>query len=170
MKAMATLVTRRRVLRGALVGAAALPAATGFLARASTASSALSVIVWKDPNCRCCEGWIAHMRQSGFTISVVTTDDMQAVKKARGVLDDMRSCHTALIDGGYVVEGHVPAGDIRRLISEHPPAKGLAVPGMPASAPGMDHPGQPYDVMLFGGPSGSAVYAHHTGLENADAL
>ena len=151
------------------MGAAILPAAGWFLIHVRGASALPPVIVWKDPNCGCCEKWIAHMRESGFSLSVVTTDKMDAIKAARRVPDDMQSCHTALIEG-YVIEGHVPAGDIRRLISERPTAKGLAVPGMPASAPGMDRPGEHYDVMLFGVPFGDTVYAHHTGLEDANAL
>ena len=170
MNAISPLLTRRRLLGGAVLGAALLPAAGWFLLRPRAALSALPpVTVWKDPECRCCDGWIAHMGQFGFALSVVITNDMPAIKKAHGVPEEMQSCHTAHIDG-YVIEGHVPAGDIKRLIRERPTARGLAVPGMPASAPGMDRPGQPYDVMLFGLFSGGRVYAHHTGLEDAHAL
>jgi hypothetical protein len=85
---------------------------------------------------------------------------MDAVKHTRGVPDALRSCHTAVVSG-YVVEGHVPASDIKRLIAEQLSAKGLAVPGMPQSAPGMDQPGEPYTVVLFGTPTGDRVYAQH---------
>ena len=100
------------------------------------------------------------MRNAGFSVTVRASDNMAAVKQARGVPDDMQSCHTGVIDG-YVIEGHVPAPDIVRLIAERPSAKGLAVPGMPASAPGMDQPGEPYIVMLFGMPAGNQTYARH---------
>jgi hypothetical protein len=118
------------------------------------------VVVWKDPNCGCCEGWVRHMRAAGFSVRVTNAADMAAVKNARGVPDELQSCHTAVVDG-YVIEGHVPAADIVRLLDERPAAKGLAAPGMPASAPGMDQPGQPYTVMLFGGPGGTRTYANH---------
>ena len=85
---------------------------------------------------------------------------MVAIKRARGVPDDLQSCHTAVVDG-YVIEGHVPASDIVRLLAERPQARGLAAPGMPASAPGMDEPGEPYAVVLFGTPAGDRVYAQH---------
>jgi hypothetical protein len=82
------------------------------------------------------------------------------VKAAKGVPDTLMSCHTAVVDG-YVVEGHVPASDIRRLLAERPKAKGLSAPGMPQSSPGMDMPGQPYDVIVFGTPEGNKVYSRH---------
>ena len=118
------------------------------------------MVVWKDPNCGCCDGWVQHMRKAGFSVTVRPSDNMAAVKQARGVPDDMQSCHTGVIDG-YVIEGHVPAPDVAQLIEERPSAKGLAVPGMPASAPGMDQPGEPYTVMLFGTPAGNQTYARH---------
>jgi hypothetical protein len=85
---------------------------------------------------------------------------MAAIKRARGVPDDLQSCHTAVIDG-YIIEGHVPANDVVRLITERPAAKGLSVPGMPASAPGMDQPGEPYTVILFGLSGGNRTFAQH---------
>ena len=101
-----------------------------------------------------------HVRQAGFSVRVQESSDMAAVKKARHVPDEMQSCHTAVI-GGYVIEGHVPASDVTRLVTERPSACGLAVPGMPASAPGMDRPGETYTVMLSGTPDGDQPYAHH---------
>ena len=100
------------------------------------------------------------MRDAGFSVTVRDTADMDGIKQARGVPDALVSCHTAVL-GGYVVEGHVPAADIKRLIVEQPAAKGLAVPGMPQSAPGMGEPGQPYTVVLFGTPTGDQIYAQH---------
>jgi hypothetical protein len=109
------------------------------------------------------------MRKAGFSVTVRVSDDMAAIMQARGVSDDMRACHTAVVDG-YVIEGHVPARDVMRLLGERPTARGLAVPGMPASAPGMDQPGEPYTVILFGAPSGDRPYMQHTGTEAPDAL
>ena len=85
---------------------------------------------------------------------------MVPVKAASGVPEALWSCHTAVVDG-YVVEGHVPAADARRLLAERPPAKGLSAPGMPPSSPGMDIPGTPYEVVAFGAPGGERVWARH---------
>jgi hypothetical protein len=116
--------------------------------------------MWKDPNCTCCEGWAGHMRDAGFVVIVSKSEDMPSIKRLRGVPDELVSCHTALV-GGYVIEGHVPASDILRLIGERPRARGLAAPRMPSGAPGMGQPGDPYSVMLFGAPDGSRTYAQH---------
>jgi hypothetical protein len=103
---------------------------------------------------------VRHMREAGFGVTVRDVGDMAAIKQARDVRDALQSCHTAAV-AGYVVEGHVPAGDVKRLIAERPSAKGLAVPGMPLSAPGMDQPGEPYKVVMFGTPTGDQVYAQY---------
>lgn len=110
------------------------------------------VKVTKNPSCGCCGGWIDHIKTAGFPVQVVDEPDMDSVKQRLGVPADLTSCHTAEVDG-YVVEGHVPAAAIRRLLSERPTAIGLAAPGMPVGSPGMDFPGvelEPYDVFLFG--------------------
>jgi hypothetical protein len=163
------ILSRRRALRGAVAWTAALPAAVWLFSRAGLASPLPPIVVWKDPDCGCCERWVQHMRKAGFSVTVRASASMAAIKEARGVPNGIEACHTAVVDG-YVVEGHVPAHDVMRLLGERPTAKGLAVPGMPASAPGMDQPGQPYTVMLFGAPSGDRPYAQHTGTEDADAL
>jgi hypothetical protein len=118
------------------------------------------VVVWKDAGCGCCGGWVKHMQEAGFAVTTRNVDDMAAVKAARGVPEALQSCHTAVV-AGYVVEGHVPAPDVKRLLAEKPPAKGLAAPGMPQSAPGMDAPGAPYTVVLFSSPTGDHTYAQH---------
>lgn len=145
------------VVGAALIGGASLgaPALLG-----STPAAAQQVEVWKSPTCGCCGGWVKHMEAAGFSMKVHTIEDVDAVKAAKGVPDTLMSCHTAVVDG-YVVEGHVPASDIRRLLAERPKAKGLSAPGMPQSSPGMDMPGQPYDVIVFGTPEGNKVYARH---------
>ncbi|PWC26759.1 DUF411 domain-containing protein [Teichococcus aestuarii] len=124
------------------------------------AAQATRVEVWKDPSCGCCEGWVKHMQAAGFDASVQDVANLQAVKAAKGVPDALQSCHTATV-GGYVIEGHVPAADVRRLLAERPRAKGLAAPGMPPSSPGMDIPGTPYEVVLFGAAGGDRVWARH---------
>lgn len=161
MKTAVLSATRRDMLRRGVGLAVGLPAAW-VIAHPSPATALPPVVVWKDPNCGCCDGWARHLRAAGFSVTVRATDAMAGIKQARGVPPSMQSCHTAVIDG-YVIEGHVPAANIVRLLDERPPARGLAVPGMPASAPGMDQPGSPYTVMLFGGPDGERIFARHDG-------
>lgn len=150
-----TITRRAAAFAAALFGTAAL----GGAAAAQTVT-AQTVEVWKSPTCGCCEGWVKHMRGAGFSVTVHEVENVDPLKVAKGVPDSLASCHTAVVDG-YVVEGHVPAGDVRRLLTERPKAKGLSAPGMPQSAPGMDMPGQPYDVVLFGSAEGDRVYARH---------
>jgi hypothetical protein len=126
----------------------------------ASGAQAARVEVWKDPSCGCCEGWVRHLRAAGFDAIVHEVADLQAIKAANGVPDALQSCHTAIV-GGYVVEGHVPAADVRRLLVERPRAKGLSAPGMPLSSPGMDMPGTPYEVVLFGAPGGDWLWARH---------
>jgi len=152
------MITRRSTLRLGLAGAA-LPLAIEMGGR-TRAASRPPVVVWKDPNCGCCNGWVSHLRSAGFGVTARDTADMAAIKRARNVPEPLQSCHTAVVSG-YVIEGHVPADDIRRLIAEQPSAKGLAVAGMPQSAPGMDQPGEPYTVVMFGTSSGDQTYAQH---------
>lgn len=123
-----------------------------------------SVTVYKDPGCSCCSGWARHLTAAGFTVSVIETTDVDAVKVKFGVPDRLASCHTAII-GGYAVEGHVPAATVKRLLLEKPAAKGLAVPGMPVGAPGMDGwSREPYEVILFG-EGGEKIYARYRNAE-----
>ncbi|WP_306131526.1 DUF411 domain-containing protein [Roseivivax marinus] len=142
--------------------AAALAVPFAGLARAQGAD-APAITVFKDPNCGCCSGWVAHMRDAGFDVEArdVAPDALQAVKVEAGVAPDMASCHTALV-GDYVVEGHVPAEDVRRLLDERPEALGLAVPGMPVGSPGMEMGGRvdPYEVKLLTA-SGTETFARH---------
>ena len=150
----ARLIARRGALRLGLVGAA------GLVFSPARAAILPPVAVWKDPNCGCCDGWVRHMREAGFSVTVRATPDMAAIKAARAVPDALQSCHTAVV-AGYVIEGHVPAPAIKRLLADGPAGQGLAVPGMPASAPGMDQPGEPFDVMLFGTPTGTQLFARY---------
>jgi hypothetical protein len=119
------------------------------------------VTVWRDPSCGCCEGWVKHMQTHGFRTKVVGTADLSKIKAQHGVPDRLQSCHTALVDG-YVLEGHVPAPDVKRLLVQRPRAKGLAVPGMPLSSPGMDAGKDHYNVILFGQANGAeTVFARY---------
>jgi len=110
------------------------------------------MVVHKDPTCGCCEAWVDHVRAAGYPAVSVETDAINAVKAKLGVPVGLRSCHTAEIDD-YVLEGHVPASAIDRLLAERPKIRGLAVPRMPIGSPGMEVEGrdpETYDVMAFG--------------------
>jgi|SRR5690606_26612378 len=120
------------------------------------------VTVYKSPTCGCCSLWIDHLEENGFRVEAVDVDDLAAIKRQYGIPDALSSCHTAVV-GDYVVEGHVPAEDVRRLLAERPDAGGLAVPGMPVGSPGMESPDgrtEPYDVLLVRD-DGTSVYARH---------
>lgn len=119
--------------------------------------------VYKSPSCECCTAWVEHLLKNGFSVTVEKQEDMNAVKKRLGVPEGMTSCHTGVI-GDYVVEGHVPAEDLRRLLQERPAVHGLAVPGMPIGSPGMEVPGQkpdPYAVLTFTRDGTTRVFANH---------
>lgn len=108
---------------------------------AQSANARPEVTVYKSPTCGCCSKWVDHLRSNGFTVDAVDVEDVDAVKRAHGVPPALGSCHTALV-GGYVVEGHVPADAITRLLRERPASAGISVPGMPAGSPGMEVPGR----------------------------
>lgn len=120
-----------------------------------------AVTVYKSPSCGCCEKWVAHMKASGFDVITHDTSNVAEHRLRLGVPATMESCHTAEV-GGYFVEGHVPAADVKRLLAEKPHARGLASPGMPASAPGMDGQGKvPYEIRLVKNDLTTSTYAHH---------
>jgi hypothetical protein len=124
------------------------------------------MVVTKDPSCGCCRAWAEHVRAAGFPVEIVESASVARLKARLGVPQDLAGCHTAEV-GGYVVEGHVPAAAIRRLLEERPAATGLAVPGMPVGSPGMEVEGSPpetYEVMLFG-PSGRRRFARYRAAE-----
>ncbi|SCY93730.1 DUF411 domain-containing protein [Microvirga guangxiensis] len=153
------MLDRRHFLT--VLGVSSVALATG----GAFAKTALpKVVVSKDPNCGCCDGWVDHMKAAGFSMEVVTTPEVNRVKVRLGVPDELASCHTAEV-GGYAIEGHVPAAAIKRLLAEQPHGKGLAVPGMPVGSPGMEIPGakpDTYEVILFG-PSGQTTFARYHG-------
>jgi hypothetical protein len=135
----ASFVDRRTVLI-----TLALAATAGPVAAADTRPR---VTIWKDPNCGCCGAWGEHLARAGFPISVVDVADMDAVKSRLGVPGDLQSCHTAEV-GKYVLEGHVPASAVLRLLAESPSIRGLAVPGMPVGSPGMEVKGMAPDTYV----------------------
>jgi hypothetical protein len=148
-------LTRRGVL---VVAAASLLLQSGMPAAAAEPL----ITVHRDPNCGCCGGWVQHLQKAGFPTSVIETKDLDAVKMRLKVPDDLAACHTAEV-AGYVIEGHVPASALKRLLAEKPDATGLAVPGMPVGSPGMEG-GTPerYDVVLFG-PNGRRTFMSFIG-------
>lgn len=122
---------------------------------------AVEVTVYKNAGCVCCDRWITYMERNGYRVAVRETEDMTTVKDQNGIPGQMESCHTALIEG-YVVEGHAPVKDINRLIRGRPDATGIAVPGMPASSPGMNTAlNEPYDVYLIDGSGETRIFSSH---------
>jgi hypothetical protein len=155
------LACTRRVFVAGLAGAA-------FATPLRAAEGLPKVVVTKDPNCGCCSGWADHLKQAGFPVEIVETSEINRVKTRLGVPQALASCHTGEV-GGYVIEGHVPAASIKRLLAEKPNASGLAVPGMPVGSPGMEVEGMEpdtYEVILFG-PSGQRTFARYRGDHEA---
>lgn len=148
-------MTRRQLL-----GILSVLAATG--AR-PLAQKGPAVQVYKDPTCGCCSLWVEHLRKAGFSATVTDVQDMEAIKTKHGVPRQARSCHTAVV-GTFVIEGHVPAADVQRLLKERPAVVGIGVPGMPIGSPGMEVASvkpQPYDVLAFNKAGEITVFASH---------
>jgi hypothetical protein len=119
------------------------------------------LIVYKSPTCGCCANWVKYMERNGFTAAVTDMPDVTPMKIKHSVPPRLASCHTTLV-GGYVIEGHVPVEDVRRLLKEKPAVVGLAAPGMPNGSPGMDVPNSPpYDVLAFDKTGTTRVFATH---------
>ena len=155
-------MTSASLNRRLLLGVALSVGMTGT-ACAQTGPTTRNLTVYKTPTCPCCDGWIDHMRDAGFNTTITVLESLQSVRSSRGMPDAFASCHTGLIDG-YLVEGHVPAQDVVRLLAERPEAVGLAVPGMPLGSPGMETPQghkDPYDTLLVLRSGGSRVFARH---------
>lgn len=150
--------------RRLLLGAAMLIGMTGSACAQTRPSRNLAV--FKTPTCACCDEWIAHMREAGFTTTITVLPSLQSVRSSRGMPDALASCHTGLIDG-YLVEGHVPAQDVIRLLAEKPTAVGLAVPAMPLGSPGMETPQghkDPFETLLVLQSGAVRVFARHNQL------
>lgn len=141
-----------------------LALALGLGLAGTAGAQAGTMTVHKDPNCGCCGAWVDHMTDAGFRVEVRNTRDLVGVKRELGVPRALASCHTAVIDG-HLIEGHVPAADVRRFLAEARSGEGLAVPGMPIGSPGMEVPGRgvdDYQVMRFrAGEAGAEVYSRH---------
>ena len=136
------------VATATVISAAAAPARPG----------GPDVVVYKTASCGCCKKWVEHLQQNGFKVVVHDMDDLSEIKAGAGVPAPLQTCHTALV-GGYVVEGHVPADVVQRLLKEKPKIAGLAVAGMPQGSPGMEGPRHdPFDVMSFDKTGHTAVY------------
>jgi len=135
-----------------------LLATSGFLISQQQAMAA-DVVVYKSPTCGCCDAWVSHLEKNGFNVEVHNQRNMTPIKSRMGVPGHLQSCHTAMVDG-YVIEGHVPAEDIVRLLKEKPKVKGLSVPGMPMGSPGMEGPRKdPYNVLTFQSDGKTSVYS-----------
>jgi hypothetical protein len=152
------ILSRRAILIGATALLAALPL------RALAQRAGPSIHVFKDPDCGCCSSWIAHLEKDGFAVSTEPSAGAQLAryKLDHGIPQEMASCHTAQVEG-YMIEGHVPATDIRRLLDERPDAVGLAVPGMPYGSPGMgpETEREAYDVFLIRRDGATELFASY---------
>ena len=124
------------------------------------AAMADEVVVYKSPSCGCCSKWVEHLEDNGFTVKSDNQRNMRSIKKAMGVPGHLQSCHTAKV-GDYVIEGHVPADLVIRLLQEKPAVKGLTVPGMPMGSPGMEGPRkEEYKVLTFQEDGKTSVFAN----------
>jgi hypothetical protein len=121
-----------------------------------------AITVFKDPNCGCCKEWVEHLRKHAFAVTAKDTSDVSGIKRAARVPEQLHSCHTAFVNG-YVVEGHVPAADIQRLLKEKPKVAGIAVPGMPVGSPGMEIGTRKdrYNVIAFNRDGSTSHFASH---------
>jgi hypothetical protein len=148
--------TSRIVLAAAILGAAVTLLSCGVGAQ----TKPIAITVYKSPTCGCCAKWVEHLQAAGFRPEVHDEAEMDPIKAKIGVPANLRSCHTALVEG-YAVEGHVPADLIRKLIEERPKVAGIAVPGMPVGSPGMESGDQktPYDVVAFTKDGATSVFA-----------
>jgi len=122
---------------------------------------AQEITVWRSPACGCCHLWAKHLEASGMSVKMIDANDLAKIKAERGISSELAACHTAVV-AGYAIEGHVPAKEIRRLLAERPDAIGLAVPGMPNDAPGMDSDSkEPFDVLLVKKDGSTAIFAKY---------
>ncbi len=155
--------------RSFLLGLAATAAATHLHVQAANGALPL-VEVFKNPSCGCCGAWVEHLQATGFTVKVQEVPDTAVTRRQLGMPDKFGSCHTARV-GGYLLEGHVPAQDVKRLLATRPEAVGLAVPGMPVGSPGMEDGGRrdTFQVLLVGRGGGARVFASYPAVKPAPA-
>jgi len=152
-------ISRRRFAEGLLATSAIVSASVLPLPLMAAGDK---LTVYKSPTCGCCQACAQHMQRAGFELEIVEIEDLAPIKARLRVPQILEACHTAVV-GGYVIEGHVPATDVERLLRERPKAMGLAVPGMPIGSPGMEQDGrrEPFETILFSR-QGLYVFAHHT--------
>ena len=147
-------------MKNILAGAFLLMMSTAVHAAGSVSKD---IVVYKNPECGCCNKWINYLKSYNYNVTEKNTRELLSLKKKMGIPEKLASCHTAVIDG-YIIEGHVPAETIDNLLAERPDIYGLAVPGMPVGSPGMESPAgevQPYDVYMFDQGGATGVYASH---------
>ena len=149
-----------RILKPLVAAAAIVTLAAAVAPDGAPGTEPLAITVYHSPTCGCCKQWISYLQANGFTVKSVEQEDLSDLKGELGVGSALRSCHTAVIQG-YVIEGHVPAADIKRPITEKPKLTGLTAPGMPGAAPGMDAGHDPYEVLSFDARGKTAVWAKH---------
>jgi len=139
---------------------------TGIKAETLSTSKPVDIVVYRSPTCECCGRWLEHLKKNNFNVKEIVTDDVQAIKDKYGVSETMASCHTAIVDG-YVIEGHVPANDIMKLLKTKPKIVGIAVPGMPSGTPGMEMGDRKdaYNVMSFDKENHYAVFSSYEGKQ-----
>jgi len=136
--------------------------ALGSVTAVGAQAKPTEVVVYKSPTCGCCSKWVDHMRAAGFHVVTHDQEDLTQFKAEAGVPASLTSCHTAIVSSRYVIEGHVPAPDIKRLLREQPKIAGLAAPGMPAGSPGMEGARkEPYDVIAFDAQGKQSVFQKH---------
>jgi len=148
------------MLKRLTLAAAAVTLVAAAAPAPAPVAPATTITVYHSPTCGCCKAWIRHLEANGFTVKSIEQEDVSPVKADLGVPRKLVSCHTALVEG-YVIEGHVPAADIKRLLQQKPKIAGLAAPGMPGASPGMDSGKDPYDVVAFDLKGGTTVWAKH---------
>ena len=142
-----------------IVASAVLLVVVGGLVVGLQRPAGAKIVVYKTPTCGCCSKWVDHLREAGFEVEANDLNDLSSIKNHYGVQRALSSCHTAIVEG-YVVEGHVPAEHVARLLEERPDVAGITVPGMPIGSPGMEGPNpQPYDVLSFDKEGHTEVFA-----------
>jgi len=146
---------RREFVKVTLGAGAVLAVAPRLL---SARAAPVQMTVYKSPSCGCCTDWVSYMRGEGFEVSAVDLNDLSNVKSSWGVPAKLQSCHTALV-GPYVIEGHVPADLVKKILAQKPKIVGLAAPGMPADAPGMGNGNTPYEVISWTKAGKTSVFA-----------
>jgi hypothetical protein len=149
---------RMKIYGGAVVAAMAL---TGVVVMAQAKASTPTMVVYKTPTCGCCGKWISHLEAAGFKVETQNREDLAPVRQQHKIPAAVQSCHFALV-GAYIVEGHVPAADVKKLLATKPAVKGIGVPGMPMGSPGMESPTpQKYDTLAFTAEGKTSVFASH---------